>query len=378
MKGHIISLLLLLSVLLTGCIETEEIEKLGLINARGVDIGENNLLDTTLVVFQFSALSEENTKIIPGRGKTIKGAMEDAENASVFKLAPGKNKITLFGRETAEQGILPLLDTEARDARIPDLMYLAVSDTTAKETLTVNEKNIPVDIGQFLRELIENHTHDHNILRKTLQDFLRIYYDIGQDNVLSLFELREGIPQLNAIAVFKGDQVVGEMTNEEAVLINLMDRTVKEQLVEFSLPLEPFKEYLEKREDRKEEKEVDLTVLIKKGNSKTKLTDRENLVFETETDLELRLVEQNAGIVLKDNHVIQLLEKEVEKKIKAEFEKLLKKLQKLESDAFGYGRYYKANLKGKDMTREEWREKFPGIDVKFNVNAKIIRHGTTE
>ena len=378
MKGNIISLILLLSILLTGCIEAEEIEKLGLINARGVDTGEDNLLETTLVVFQFSAQSEDNTKIIPGRGKTIKGAMEDAEHASVFKLAPGKNKITLFGRETAEQGILPLLDTHARDARIPDLMYLAVSDTTAKETLTINEKNIPVDIGQFLRELIENHSRDHNIPRKTLQDFLRIYYDIGQDNVLPLFELREGIPQLNDIAVFKGDQVVGELTNEEAVLINLMDRTVKEQLVEFSLPLEPFKQYLEKKGVEKGKEDVDLTVLIQKGNSETKLIDQENLVFQTETDLELRLVEQNAGIVLKDNHVIKLLEKEVEKKIKAEFEKLLKKLQKLESDAFGYGRYYKASLKGKDITREEWREKFPEIDVKFNVNADIIRHGVTE
>src|SRR5699024_870095 len=282
MKRYIISLFLL-SFFLTGCIGTEEIEKLGLINARGVDIGENKLLDTTLVVFQFSAQTEENTKIIPGRGKTIKGAMEDAENASVFKLAPGKNKITLFGREIAEQGIIPLLDTEARDARIPDLMYLAVSDTTAKETLTINEKNIPVDNGQFLRELIENHTHDHNIPRKTLQDFLRIYYDIGQDNVLPLFELVDGIPKLESIAVFKGDQLVGKLTNEEAVLINLMDRTVKEQLVEFSLPLEPFKQYLEKREEKED---VDLTVLIQKGNSETKLIDQENLVFQTETDLE--------------------------------------------------------------------------------------------
>src|SRR5699024_5921891 len=81
MRGNIISLILLLSILLTGCREAEEIEKLGLINARGVDTGEDNLLETTLVVFQFSAQSEDNTKIIPGRGKTIKGAMEDAEHA---------------------------------------------------------------------------------------------------------------------------------------------------------------------------------------------------------------------------------------------------------------------------------------------------------
>jgi len=377
MKGNIVSLLLL-SILLTGCIETQEIEKLGLINARGVDTSEDNLLETTLVVFQFSSQSAENTQIIPGRGKTIKGAAQDAARTSVFKLAPGKNKITLFGREIAEQGIISLLDTQARDARIPDLMYLAVSDTTAKEILTVNEKKIPVDVGQFLHEAIENHTYDHNIPRKTLQDFLQIYHDIGQDNVLPLFGLVNGIPKLESAVVFKGDQLVGEITPEEAILINFMDRTLKEKLMELSLPLEPFKGYLENREERRNEENFDLTVLIQKGNSKTNLTDQENLVFQTETDLELRLVEQNAGIVLKDNRVIQLLEKEVEKKIKAEFEKLLKKLQKLESDAYGYGRYYKSSLKGKELTREEWQEKFPEIDVKFNVNAKIIRHGTKE
>src|SRR5690625_6432988 len=87
-----------------------------------------------------------------------------------------------------------------------------------------------------------------------------------------------------------------------------MDRTLKEKLMELSLPLEPFKGYLENREERRNEENFDLTVLIQKGNSKTNLTDQENLVFQTETDLELRVVEQNAGIVLKDNRVIQLLE----------------------------------------------------------------------
>src|SRR5699024_2694412 len=157
-----------------------------------------------------------------------------------------------------------------------------------------------------------------------------------------------------------------------------MDRTGKEQLVEFSLPLEPFKQYLEKKGVEKGKEDVDLTVLIQKGNSETKLIDQENLVFQTETDLELRLVEQNAGIVLKDNHVIKLLEKEVEKKIKAEFEKLLKKLQKLESDAFGYGRYYKASIQGKDITRAARREKVPEVDVKSTGTAHLTCKRITE
>ena len=43
---------LLLNLLLVGCIESQEIEKLGVINARGIDITEgDDLFETTLVVF---------------------------------------------------------------------------------------------------------------------------------------------------------------------------------------------------------------------------------------------------------------------------------------------------------------------------------------
>lgn len=370
---------LLLNFLLVGCIESQEIEKLGVINARGIDITEGeDLFETTLVVFQFSAQSEEITKIISGKGKTLDGAVEDAEHASVFRLAPGKLKLSLYGKEMAEEGILPLLDSQARDARLPDLMYLAVSQTTAKEVLSVDEKQLSADVGQFLHGLIENHSTDHNVPRKTLQDFLRIYYDIGQDNVLPLFEIQDGLPKLGGIALFKADKMVAELSNEETILINLMDRTVKERMLELSLPIAPFTDYLEERENGNSEKEVEIAVLIKKGNSKTKMSDEENLIFETDTKMELRLLEQSAGIVLNDAHVIDILEKEIKKDMEARFEKFLSKLQSLESDPFGYGRYYKSSHQGKDLTREEWREKFPKINVKFNVDVEIIRHGVTD
>ena len=370
---------LLLSLLLVGCIEGQVIEKLGVVNARGIDLAEGeDLLETTLVVFQFSAQSEEITNIVSGKGKTVDGAVEDAEHASVFRLAPGKLKLSLYGKDMAEEGILPLLDSQARDPRLPDLMLLAVSQTTAKEVLSVDGEQLPADIGQFLHGLIENHSTDHNVPRKTLQDFLRIYYDIGQDNVLPLFEIQDGLPKLGGIALFKADKMVAELSNEETILINLMDRTVKERMLELSLPIEPFKDYLEERENRKPEKEVEIAVFIKKGKSQTKLIDEDNLIFETNTKMELRLLEQSAGIILNDAHVIDILEKEIKKDVEARFEKFLSKLQALESDPFGYGRYYKSSQKGKDLTREEWREKFPSIDVKFNVDVEIIRHGVTD
>lgn len=371
-----LSLLLLFSLLLSSCIQAQEIEKIGIINARGMDVEKEGLFKTTLIVFQFSTQAKEITRVITGEGKTVGGAMEDAEHASVFKLVPGKIKLSLYGREMAEQGILSLMDTQARDARIPDLMYLAVSTTTANEMLSIDEKKIPVDVGKFLHGIIENHSTDHNIPRKTLQDFLRIYYDVGQDNVLPLFEIKDEVPKHSGSALFQGDKMIGELKNEETLLINLMDRIVRKQAIEVILPLEPFESYLENREYR--DKDAKFVFEIKNGRSKTKLVDDDKLLFETNTKIIMRLTEQSAGIFLKEKKVTELIEKEVQKEIENRFEKLLAKLQELGVDPFGYGRYYNSSPKGKDLTRKEWREKLPTIQVKFNVEVDLVGHGVTD
>ena len=373
-----ISWIILICLVLTSCIDTQEIEMTSIITASGIDLADDESLAVTLVTFQFTPQSQEYTKVLTGEGKTVKGAIENAENSSIYNVASGKIKLAVYGKEMAEKGIIPSLDTAARDASIPDLMYLSVSQTTAKEILSISEDEVATDIGQFLVGLIENQREDHNIPRKTVQDFLRIYYDVGQDNVLPIFEIKEKMPFLSSLALFKGDQMVGELTIPEAILINLMDGTVKEQVFGFSLPLEPFKDYLEKRENRKEEQIVETSFMIKKGKSKTELKDADNLSFQTDTTMQVRLLEQSAGIVFKDKKVLDLMEKEVEKNMEDRFNKLLDKLKKMESDPFGYGRFYHSSEKGGDLTQEEWREKYPKITVQFNVDVEIIRHGVID
>lgn len=367
--------LLLLSMLLASCIQVQELENVGIINAMGVDSKEKDLLETTLVVFQFSEQADTLAQIITGEGKTISGATEDAEHTAVSRLVPGKIKLMVFGEESAKKGVLPYLDTQARDPRVPDLMYLAVGRPTANEILMVDEKDISTDIGQFLYSLIENHSTDHNIPRKSLQDFLRIYYDTGQDNVLPVFEVKDKIPKQVGVALFKGDQMVGELTNSEIVLINLMDRHVKEAVLELTLPIEPVKGFLEKREQQHDRNNLDIAFVINSGKSRTKIINIEKPSFETNTKIKLRLIEQSAGVKLSDPKAIETLEKEIEKELEDRFNKLLKKLKEYESDPFGYGRYYHRTREGKDLTVEEWREKYPNIEVKFNVDVKIIRHG---
>jgi len=367
----------LLTLSLSGCVEYQEIEKLDLINARGVDDAEDGLLETTLVSFQFTGQSNDISNTTSEHGRTLKGTLDKAEEKSVFKMAPGKTKVTIYGKKMAEKGILPLLDTQSRDARINDNMYLAVSSTTAKEILNLNEEQkLPINIGQYLYELIYGHSHDHNFPRETLQNFIRTYYVSGQDNILPLFEINKGRPKLGGIAVFRGDKMVGELDLTDGTFINLINRNVKEERLEISLPLEPFKAYVEDKTSLQHNK-LETAYVITDGKSKTKLVDVNNLSYQTKMNIKLRLTEISAEIEL-DRNIIELLEEEVEKKVKNHFKVLLSKLQDLKADSFGFGRYYTGTKKGKHITSEEWHQMFPKINVDFKVDVEIINHGMEE
>lgn len=378
MKIRKLTVLFLLSLLLVSCIEAEQIEKIGIINARGLDLLEDDLLETTLVIYQFSSESDTISKTRSGKGYTVKGAIEDTEHTTSFRLTPGKIKLEMFGIKIAEKGILPYLDTLTRDAQMSDMMYLTLSDTTAKDILSVDEKVISKNVGQFLYELIENESTDHNIPRKTLHDFFQIYYEVGKDNVIPIFEMHEGIPRQKAIAILQGDKYIGEIGSEQAILINLMNSTIKRQMIEVSLPITPFKDHLEKRENPDNREVIHTAFRIEKGNSNTTLVDEENLLFQTDTKIKMRLLEQSAGVILNDENTLKLLEKEVGKQIQYRFQELLDELQKMNADPFGYGRFYRIKQKDGKLTEANWREKFPQLKVNFNVDVKIIRHGLIE
>lgn len=376
-KKHSKFVFLFLTIFLVSCVETEEIESSGIINAQGMDITSSDKIKSTLVVFQFTAQSDAITKIIKGEGYTVEGAIEDAEHSSLYRLVPGKLKLTLFGEELAKQGVFSLMDTQARDTRVPDLMYLAVGKPNAEEILSIDEKELSLDPGQYLYDIIYNHSRDHNIPRKSLQDFLRIYYDVGQDNILPTFKMVDDMPKNDGGAIFSGDKMVGEISNKEIIYVNLIQRTVENQVLELKLPIEPFEPFIEPRQKGKSEV-LNVAVVIENGKSNVKLIDIDALKYETNTTIKLSLLEQSGGVVLQDPKAIETLEDEIKKKLVQNMDKTLEKVKDYKSDPFGFGLIYKKTQQGKNMSENEWREKFPAIDVSFNIDVKLIRHGVTD
>ncbi len=376
MLKHFVLFGLLLSTL-TGCIAAQEVESLGIINARGVDEIDENVIETTLILFQFDSQSDQITKKVSGQGATVKSALNDANRESNFKLAPGKIELEIYGKETAEGGIFNYLDTLNRDATIPDNLNIAISDTTAKALLSLNKEDVAMNLGQYLHRIIAESSSDHLFPRVTLQDFISHLYDVGKDPVLTIFEIHDNLPKLSAIGLMQDDKLMGSLPSSDINLFNMHMETVKKVILNLDIPVQPFEKYLEKEDFIRIDSDVLHTSSnLIKSRSKTTLMDKDALKFKTKLSVKLDLLELSEKILLTDKQVIDILEKEFEKNIISRYETILAKMQELNTDAFGYGTIYRIHAKKNKLSAAEWRKLFPNIQVDFQIDVEIIQHGS--
>ena len=379
MKFKLCLSLLLISLTLVSCLPSKQIEKLGVITSRGTDLTEDDEIETTLITYEFTKKTGLVARPISGKGTTIKGALANANLASNFELVPGKMELELFGMELARKGIFPYLDTLSRDARLPDSMFLAISDPTAKEILMINEQSKSNNVGEHLHRLIDENSPDHLVPRVTLQSFLSKYYDIGIDPALPIIEVQENISKIRSIAILRDDKYVGEIESKYLLLFQVLEETVKDQKFELTLPLKPFEKY--KKENKKATQNNDklhIALGLVKSKVKSALVDNQNLLFQTNLKMEVNLLEMLEPLALNDPKTLSLLEKEIEKRIETLAQEVLARLQEMDADTLGYGKIYGTNQKDGKLTEEEWRKIYPNIKVDFNVKTTITRHGSVD
>jgi len=377
---------LIIALLLTACIPAREIEELGIINVRGVDLIEEDdyRLQTTIVAYLFDKQNPNLTNTLIGKGNTIKAARSDAGRHTSFELSPGQIQLELYGKEAAKGGMLKYINPIVRDARVSDTMILAVSDTTAHEILTDGQQNVTIDIGSYLQNMIEKEVNDDSIPQSTLHTFAHFAFHEGHDPLLPLVSLTEDKVDLKGAALFQDDQYVGELPIEDAFLVNMLLKTTRGKEIEIDVPIDAFFDEIKKTStvDEIEREEIDgdlhMNILVIEGKSDIKLTDFENLNYQIDVKMKIDLEETSLGISVENEEIAKKIEKEVKKEFEREYQSLLTKLQEVNSDPIGLGEYYRIKKPGGQISHEEWRSLFPQVTVDFNVDVELMHYGTIQ
>ncbi|MBA2174643.1 Ger(x)C family spore germination protein [Halobacillus locisalis] len=372
-----ITIIICLSLLCTGCIPKSYIEKLGIITAVGYDLVEDSKLEGTLVVFQFDPTSSNTSQIITSKAETSKGIRYQANRLTSHRLVSGQVRLALYQDKLAEKGMLKYMDTLARDAKISDLGYLAVSNVPTSELMKSNLSEDAPNIGIYLQSLIEKSIKNQMIPDSLINIFLRDVHDLGIDPVLPMLSLNDDKPYIHGLSLFQDDKYVSMLDEKDIFHLMLMRQRSEDTEFQLDLPSESLKEYYKTENSNMNDGTLHVSLNDLRNRTSFEFIDGDFTNPKVKIKMEGRLMEITKDIDLKDQ-AIKALEKELEKQLTDRLEQLVDKLKEKNVDPVGFGKKFNERHRKNQLTEEAWRSQIPELDVTFDIEIKLLRHGITE
>ncbi|PIC99619.1 Ger(x)C family spore germination protein [Sporosarcina sp. P29] len=384
MKKCIVTLLVL-TLFLSGCWDRRELNELGIAMAIGIDKTENEYVISAQVVVP----SEVSMKASTGRsavtlytatGETVYEAIRKMTKNAPRKMYPGHLQILVINEDLAKEGIAESLELLSRDWELRSDFYVVVAkDITATEVLNVttpienipankmfnslktSEKNWAGTEGVILDELVTNLISDGKEAVLTgIQVLGNKETGTSKQNVESITPSTR--IEYDNLAVFKEDQLVGWLNEEESRGYSDITNTVTKTVTSITCP-----------------KEGKIIIDIFRYHSKIIGSINKG---EPEVDIKIE-AEGNIGEVLcsidiTEPETIDKLEKIYEEEVKEIIHQTIESVQKqYQSDIFGFGEaIHRSNPKEWNEMKEHWDEKFSDLTVNVHIDMKIRRIGT--
>lgn len=217
-------IILSLTLILTGCFNYRDVNRIVFVTAVFVDIDENNNPILYTEAYKSVALSGEasgaDSRIIfKGTGDTVFEAIRDLNNTSALKLNYTQNKAIIFSEKASKYGLNEFIDVFFRDQELLARQFIYTTNVDIEE-LTKIELQEELFLGIYLSDLTENKP------AQTRKPLLRIdeYFitrKLGSKIVpISFIEKKEGVtgPRLtiNKLAIFNEDKLISQLDSDES------------------------------------------------------------------------------------------------------------------------------------------------------------------
>ncbi|AZV57623.1 Ger(x)C family spore germination protein [Clostridium sp. AWRP] len=361
-------LLLLSSVLLSGCWNYTDIEKYSLVTGLSLDKDKKNnkyIVSAEILDFQMSGEGAKTiSNVIESEGNTIFDAIRNMINFTGKKLYWGHARVFIISKDIAEEGVIPSLDLCYRGAEIREEMYVLISNrATAKEIL--QSKTVSSNLKCFdITKMVEN----QKILGN--EPIVRVYElvnDIEESDispVLPLCDIKTNtdkqIVELNGTAVFKKDILVGFLNRKESKYFLFATDQIDKTLL------------VEKISDGIQNTNITLEVFGNKTKIKPVYKDGKlSIDMNLRIDASIAEIEGSKNFINKNN--LNVLKQASEKSLKKSIKNTINKVQnKYDADIFGFGKHIRADMPSAwDDVKDEWNDVFKNINVNVNVEIQL-------
>lgn len=379
LKSKLIVLFACCMAIITGCVEQKPLEKLGIITSAGYDLIGAEKIKGTVVVQKFDPMAQSATKVISAIAKTSKGLRQAENLKSNQKLVSGQLRSVVYSRELANKGIIQLVDTLNRDAAIGNMVYLTIADQSAEEIMKTEQSKTNINLGTYIYNLIKQNVDGEQIISPTLQEFNHNYYDIGKDPVLPILKMQGGDVIISGVGLFKEDRLVDELKQSKLFFLKILVDKYKAGTLEMGFSKKELEDLVLKNVvPNPFYHKIYLTIDNIRSKSKIKLVDKENLRFKVEIKLDSRLLEMTEPLDLTKPDTVKKLEKKMNKSMEKGVKSLLYHLRDLDIDPIGLGNEFEVHYRGKQISKEKWRELYKKAEFEVKVKNRIEKTGVID
>ena len=337
-------------ILITGCYDNVELNKLSIIAGLGIDYIDNNYLITYEV---YNSNKSDNTSdlisdTITGTGETISEAFKDANNKTNKKDFFSHLKLVILSESLINGHFKDITDYLIRDTDIRDEFYLVVANNTSpNEILKHTSKKHPV-ASEYIIKLISNNKYSNSLPTKEIyQIILSKLASNKTDIVLNSISIIDNHLSLSNSYLFKGYNYNNILSLKDSSLYTLLNSN--------TTGLEFKKDYNNK------------SFIISISNAKNNIKV-DNDVISINSKLEAKMLENNSELNLKDTNTYNLLNNDFSDLIKNDIINFIKLLQNNKTDVLGFqDNYYKANNKDNNKL---WETANINVNIDLKINYK--------
>jgi len=353
-------------VLLSGCWNYREVEKMSVVAGVAIDKGDDNQYSMTVEIVEAKGGQEHKItpKVITMTGNTLFDTIRNTISVSGKRLYWSHTKVLILSKNIAEDDMVKILDWYNRDAETRADMHILVSkEKTAKEIIESKAKTNEV-VSFEIDDILENEKSLSKSPNIAISDFIVDLAADGISPITSAIGLQktdeQSSPKVMGTAIFDKNKFMDFLSSDETkILLFIKDMVEGGVLVQ---------------EQKNKSGVTKITLEIIK--SKTKIEpifsdDNVNIKINIETTVAIDEIQGKENYMEEGNNM--KLQKDVEKNMNIRIKNLVKKVQsKYNTDIFGFGKKIKENLPDEWKKLEsKWKKKFKNLEVTVDTKINI-------
>ncbi|NEZ45792.1 Ger(x)C family spore germination protein [Clostridium niameyense] len=323
----------------------------------------------TLEVLEASINSKSiKSEIVQSRGKTIHFAFRDAIKNTGKMLQLSHAKIIMVSKSIAMEGIIPIVDMINRDVETRNNMWILVASTSKASDIFSNKKDVDKIMSYDISDAIKNANKTGEY---TPIEVFKLMQRISNNGVSAETPMvglvnKNGITnfQVDGTAVFKGERMVGELTPNETLILQILKGKNPKFVIPVSLPNSgtvSFEIMNLKRKIRLKEEEDKIVI---------------DMYIEMNVSMS-ELAETQTNYLAKGKR--KELTDQVEHCLKNRSNNLIEKLQyEYKSDLIGFGNEFKKRrpIRWQEVSKY-WMREYENSKINVSIDLNIKYSGLT-